>query len=367
VRASAGRLAADAAGLLLTLAALLLCTAVLVAALPLLLLLRLLAPWLPLRPRAAARLVLCYAAYLATFELGALAFALTRGTARRARDGRDAERLGLASDARLAELSACFFRTGLPLAGLRLDLGAMPAVPPGRPVLLLARHAGLLNTQFGVHLVTGVLGRRLRAIAKRAVCADPGLFLMIRHTRLRVFRWNRDGRIQALLRLRAECRSLGGQDAFLLFPEGTNYTAARRRRRVEKFGGGAASGAELVHLLPPVTVGVQQALRAAPDAEVLLVAHTGIEDLLSWTGCLDYPPLGDGVIRVAGWLIPAAAVPREPDAVADWLAEWWLRLDSWVAATRAAPPQPEPPFPVLPPVPVPPTAARTVETLGETP
>ena len=78
-------------------------------------------------------------------------------------------------------------------------------------------------------------------------------------------------------------------------------------------------------------------MAAAPTADVVLVAHEGLEDLSSvgdlWRGL----PMDD-VVEARWWLVPSAELPRslDIDAQVDWLFAWWARLDGWIAERRAA-------------------------------
>jgi hypothetical protein len=90
------------------------------------------------------------------------------------------------------------------------------------------------------------------------------------------------------------------------------------------------------NLMAPRPGGTLAAMAAAPEADVLLVAHEGLEDLSSvadlWRGL----PMDD-VVEVAWWQVPSDELPRDRsvDAQVDWLFDWWGRLDAWVAEQRA--------------------------------
>ncbi len=81
------------------------------------------------------------------------------------------------------------------------------------------------------------------------------------------------------------------------------------------------------------------ALATAPDADVLLVAHTGLEHLSTVRDLWDRLPM-DTVVRMRTWRVPAAEVPRHPDAAVEWLYGWWGIVDAWVAEHQPAAPPP---------------------------
>jgi 1-acyl-sn-glycerol-3-phosphate acyltransferase len=135
-------------------------------------------------------------------------------------------------------------------------------------------------------------------------------------------------------------RDLGEEDALLIFPEGANFTAKRRFRAIQRLRdrglAAAVSRAEAMrNVLPPRPAGVTAALQAAPHADVVLVAHTGLEHLSTvrdvWRGL----PM-DKTLHLRWWFIPAADVPRDEAQLTDWLYQWWQTIDDWITTTSAA-------------------------------
>jgi hypothetical protein len=89
------------------------------------------------------------------------------------------------------------------------------------------------------------------------------------------------------------------------------------------------------HVLPPRFGGVLALLESAPDADVAVCAHTGLESLRSladlWSGALV-----DRSIEVELWRIPARDVPAGEAARIDWLYAQWERVDAWLEARAGA-------------------------------
>ena len=120
----------------------------------------------------------------------------------------------------------------------------------------------------------------------------------------------------------------------LKFPEGGNFTRARHERAIERLDeAGLTDSAEraraLRHLLPPRPGGAFAAIDACPDADVLFVAHTGLEQLSSpkdlWRGL----PM-DREVRLHYWTVRQHEVPTDPDERVRWLFDWWARIDDWI-------------------------------------
>jgi 1-acyl-sn-glycerol-3-phosphate acyltransferase len=132
-------------------------------------------------------------------------------------------------------------------------------------------------------------------------------------------------------------RGMGDQDALLIFPEGANFTPQRRFRAIQRLRDrrlvAAVRRAEAMrHVLPPRPAGVTAALRAAPHADVVFVAHTGLEHLSTvrdiWRGLPT-----DKTLHLRWWFVPAAEVPRDETEQTDWLYRWWETIDAWITTT----------------------------------
>ncbi|MGY1741654.1 MULTISPECIES: lysophospholipid acyltransferase family protein [unclassified Blastococcus] len=135
-------------------------------------------------------------------------------------------------------------------------------------------------------------------------------------------------------------RDLGEEDALLLFPEGANFTPRRRVRAIERLRkrglATAARQAEgLQHVLPPRPAGVRAALGAAPHADVVFVAHTGLDHLHTVRDLWRSLPM-DKTLHLRWWFVPADEVPRHEERLTDWLHHWWTTIDDWIATTSAA-------------------------------
>ena len=90
--------------------------------------------------------------------------------------------------------------------------------------------------------------------------------------------------------------------------------------------------------LSPSHGGVTAAIAAAPEADVVFVAHTLFEVVGTVTRAWRRIPLG-APVWVCFWRVPAAEVPRDRVEVARWLYAWWARIEAWIAG-RVAPPVP---------------------------
>ncbi|MFI0975460.1 hypothetical protein ACH4SP_00350 [Streptomyces sp. NPDC021093] len=294
------------------------------------------------RLRASARGLGLLGAYVVRFEAPVL-LAVVRG---RASDPQQCERL-------LARLTHRVFTDGLRRAGLTLDTGdGLPLPAPGRPVVLLLRHSGPFNFQLAALLACRVLDRGMLSVGRSLPGFDPAVGLLARRLRVNLIRWNRSGPARAMRALIHHSRNMGPRDALAYFPEGANMTAAGRRRTLALLDGTDPERArwarELRYVMPPVSAGAARVLAQATEADVLVVGHTGLEDLVGGFVDIGYPPprADDRRIHLTWWHTRAEDVPREPAAAAAWLDGQWAAMDEWIARKRGAPdPGPRAPAP----------------------
>jgi 1-acyl-sn-glycerol-3-phosphate acyltransferase len=206
------------------------------------------------------------------------------------------------------------------------------------PLVVLARHAGPGDSLLLVHLLLRE-GFRPRVVLRDSLRWAPVIDVVL-HRIPAVF-LAPDATAEDR---RAACadlaRGMRPGDALVLFPEGRNFTATRRLRsiaRLEEDGDHAAAerARAMRSVLLPRPGGASAVLAAAPDADVVMVAHTGLEDLSTpvdlWRGL----PM-DASIRAKLWRVPAQDVPRAHADVAPWLHAWWERIDGWISARNGS-------------------------------
>jgi 1-acyl-sn-glycerol-3-phosphate acyltransferase len=206
---------------------------------------------------------------------------------------------------------------------------------PGSPraMVVLSRHAGPGDSLLLVHTLLGRdHDRRPRIVLKDLLQLDPVVDVYLNRLPNAFLAAGSAGAVAQVRRL---AEDLGDEDALLLFPEGGNFTEGRRRRAIDRLrmkGLETQAGAaeRLRHVLPPRPGGVTAALQAAPHADVVLVAHTGLEHLSTAADLWDGLPM-DSTVRMRWWFFAAADVPRTPELLEPWLYERWSEIDDWIA------------------------------------
>ena len=78
-------------------------------------------------------------------------------------------------------------------------------------------------------------------------------------------------------------------------------------------------------------------LEAAPNADVLMLGHVGVEPFGSIPEIL--ANLGDRRhrLRVKAWRFDRSSIPIDADAQIQWLFERWLEMDEWIASHHPLP------------------------------
>lgn len=203
--------------------------------------------------------------------------------------------------------------------------------PPSadRRLLVFERHTSVADTLLPVQLLYPAF--RLRYVLKRELLWDPNLDVIgQRLPNAFVARGAGAGEVARVAEL---ARDLPPGNGVLIFPEGTRCTPSRRAQVLAKLrerGDPRADyAAGLRHLLPPRRGGPLALRAAAPQADVVILGHSGYERVRTlgdlWAGSL----IGARV-TVCAWVHPADSLPTEPEAWAVWFDARWAELDAWI-------------------------------------
>ena len=232
---------------------------------------------------------------------------------------------------------------------LRIELQNPPPQTVGqadrRPALMFSRHAGPGDSMLLLDFLVNGYKREPRIVLKEFLQWDPMVDVVLNRLPTAFVPGGRKGGEQLINAISDLASTMGQDDAFVIFPEGANYTAGRQMRAIRKLREigrpDLAERAEsLRHTLPPRTTGVQAVLASAPaNADVFFVGHAGLEAFESagdiWRGM----PM-DTVVAAKIWLVEANDLP-EPDELESWLYETWADIDSWIVETLAETAEPE--------------------------
>lgn len=218
------------------------------------------------------------------------------------------------------------------LLGLHIEVDGAEVLHDG-PLVVLCRHASMVDTLIPAHLLTH-RGFNLRYVLKRELLWDPALDIIgYRIPNHFLDRGTADtpSELAALERLSTEA---GSDEAVVIFPEGSRWTPQKReaaQRRIEASDPDlAARLADQRHTLPPRPNGTLAVLAGSPHADVVTLAHTGLEGLTGPLEALRLLPFRHP-IQVSLWRTDRAELPTEHAAQAAWLTDEWARVDEWVS------------------------------------
>jgi 1-acyl-sn-glycerol-3-phosphate acyltransferase len=211
-----------------------------------------------------------------------------------------------------------------------------------RPVIVLSRHAGPGDSFLLVHQLLSVYDRRPRVVMKAAIQLDPGVDVVGNRLPNVFVRHRQAGEGLFTSQVARLAADLGDDDALVIFPEGGNWTPGRWRRgirRLETAGRPDLAGRarRMPNLLPPRAGGTLAAIAACPAADVIFVAHAGLDRLVSARDVWRYLPERQTLVA-RWWRVPSESVPRSAshEEQERWLYDWWERIDAWITENRPA-------------------------------
>jgi 1-acyl-sn-glycerol-3-phosphate acyltransferase len=251
-----------------------------------------------------------------------------------------------AHEALLRKALSLLVAAARPLLGFTIELEEPPDAHriTGKPLLVLARHGGPGDSFALVELLMSRYRRRPAIVLKDTLRWDPGLDVLL--SRLpSCFVGRGEGRTRpgrsAQARIAELARNMRADDAILLFPEGGNWTPHRHRAAIARLRRAgrrkaAAEAAGNPNVLPPQPAGLLACLRERPDLDVAVVAHTGLDELVSPALMWRALPVSDQPMTVRWWREEASNLPASDNGRCEWLRIQWAIVDAWIDARKAA-------------------------------
>ncbi|MCX6385792.1 MAG: lysophospholipid acyltransferase family protein [Solirubrobacterales bacterium] len=223
------------------------------------------------------------------------------------------------------------------LFGLKFEIEGDDLVEPG-PMIVLVRHASLIDNTFPAALVSGPHGIALRYILKRELQSVPTLDLGVGWTPCYFVRRGSDDSAGEIERIRALTPHLGTSEGVLIWPEGTRYTPAKLARAQAKIAESDPAVSpyanRLKHLLPPRLGGPLALLDGADEADVVVLGHFGL-DGFEYVSDIWRGGLVAKTIKVKFWRYPRSEIPTTKDERIAWLYSCWQALDDWIGEQKA--------------------------------
>ncbi len=242
-----------------------------------------------------------------------------------------------------------FFREAQRVLNLAIETsGPTPDAHPGRPILVCCRHAGPGDSFILMYALMHDYAREPRVVLKDTLAWDPAIGVILSRIPARFISPNPAAGEDLESQITALATGLDENDAFVIFPEGGNFTPRRRERGIERLRKlglerMAQRAEQMTNVLAPRPGGIIAALDGAPDADVVLVAHTGLDHMLTVGDVWRELPMDKRII-MRWWTVKRAEIPagpRGPDRVALRLVGAHRRVDQRPRARRRTPPAAE--------------------------
>lgn len=208
-----------------------------------------------------------------------------------------------------------------------------------RPLLLLVRHVSTADTILASIFVAERYGIVLRYVLKRELLWDPCLDI-VGNRLVNVFVRRGGGDTEAdLAAVTSLTEGLQPHEGILIYPEGTRFTAAKRRRIIEKLSQredevAASRARDLTHVLPPRLGGTLALLERASTWDIGICTHIGMDDATSFADFLGGALVGSEV-RVRIDIHRGDTLPRDREGLTEWIYDRWREVNRFVA-TRGA-------------------------------
>lgn len=233
------------------------------------------------------------------------------------------------------------------LSAIRRWLGAEIVVENGHlaasgPIIVATRHASFFDAVVPAIVVGDAGDLHLRHVLKSELAWDPCLDVYGHRLPNHFVDRSADNRaaeFRAISRLSRDC----GDDALVIFPEGTFRRARRAQRVLESFRRDEperAARLNLRHLLPIRPGGIGAMMETCSDADVVLIAHVGFEPFWSVRSIVEHVPF-ERPIRVHLRRIPAREFPADRTERLARLDSEWQAMDDWIERVTQADPTPE--------------------------
>tara|TARA_B100000029_G_scaffold516779_1_gene634106 strand:+ start:5115 stop:6188 length:1074 start_codon:yes stop_codon:yes gene_type:complete len=233
--------------------------------------------------------------------------------------------------------SSCLFWGAVKVFGLRVFVEGIPPTKDG-PILLFSRHVSPVDNLIPSVFVSNPNRLHIRTALNRWLLRDPSIDLVSHRIPTAFIRVGDQKRPRHLKEVAALGRNLEAHDVVLLFPEGTLFNERKRSQIINRFrknnNKALAERAESFrNVLLPRTGGPLALLKNSPEADVIFLAHTGLE-----LGTYLQAARG-GLMRkelhIRLWRVSREEIPENDEDRIDWLYDQWKRVDDWIEEKKA--------------------------------
>jgi 1-acyl-sn-glycerol-3-phosphate acyltransferase len=221
--------------------------------------------------------------------------------------------------------------------GMTIVLDNIECCAPG-PILLLSRHASVLDTIMPIKLLGQALGMGMRIVQKSELMWNP-VVDVASHRMPRAFIKRGSGDIDSQIgHMKHLLQGIDETDALVVFPEGSRFSEEKKARIIDKLAQSNPIAADrarrLRAVLPIRPAGTTALIDARPDMDVVFLAHTGLEGANKLEDFVA-GALYKQKVHMKFWRVAAHDIPKDPDERIAWLHEEWSKVDQWICENRA--------------------------------
>ncbi|MEW6209875.1 MAG: 1-acyl-sn-glycerol-3-phosphate acyltransferase [Acidobacteriota bacterium] len=204
------------------------------------------------------------------------------------------------------------------------------------PVLVFLRHASLADTLFPAVFISNARGIRLKYVLKRELLWDPCIDIVGNRLENRFLRRGPGDseRVGELM------DGLSSDEGVIIYPEGTRFRESKRAGALANLR--HTLDADLFekakafqYVLPPRPGGTLALLEKNQGADIIFCAHTGLESVVDLRDIL-HGTLIRREIRVRFWRVDFDAVPKSREERLRWLYDEWAKVDRWIGEQKAS-------------------------------
>lgn len=214
---------------------------------------------------------------------------------------------------------------------MRLETSGLENAAHG-PMILLVRHASLVDTVLTAAVLANPHRLRLRYVLKDELLNDPCIDIV--GNRLpNVFVSRSSKNKDDVDKVRSLAANLQSDEGVLIYPEGTRFSPAKLKTLQARLVDDPIAGpnaAALRNVLPPRPGGTLTLLQNAPAVDVVVLAHRGLEGAATlgdfWRG-----ELVGTTLRVCATRYAASELPPEARLNPEWLMQRWRDVDQWLS------------------------------------
>ena len=224
-------------------------------------------------------------------------------------------------------------------SGLRIEV-ENPELTREANAIVMGRHLSHADALFPAMVYGLMAGHELRYMLKQELQWPPAMDL-IGNRLPHVWIDRAPGPDSPMLAvMKSTAADVDDRTVACIFPEGTFFTPGRLERALDRLSRTRPDLAEVAsrlrHVLPPRPAGSIALLEGAPDADIVVLGHVGLESYSSIRDIISAVPITEPIV-VRLWRHQRSEIPEDPGDQATWLVERWIELDQWIEE-RLAPP-----------------------------